>query len=130
MWSRQLSQTSAASSLKFDKSAQKSIVYDMLVVSVLVSAQNSLISDTNRYRRYQRVTSTRCQYRSQPNYSPENRQLEMQGVFARRQSHQTRSAYAFSYSSRMLAMACQQSTHTPLASRCSITYCNGIQDTS
>ena len=52
MWSRQLSQTSAASSLKFDKSAQKSIVFDVFVVSVLVSAQNSpipAVSASNEY---------------------------------------------------------------------------------
>jgi len=37
--------TPVASSLKFDKSAQKSIVYDVFVVSVLVSAQKSPIPD-------------------------------------------------------------------------------------
>lgn len=42
MWSRQLSQTGIASSLKFDKSNKK-IFYDVSVVSVLVSAH------THRY---------------------------------------------------------------------------------
>jgi len=62
MWSRQLSQTGVASSLKCDKSAQKRIVYDMFVVSTL----NSLIPNTNRHWQYWRLMSIQYQYRSQP----------------------------------------------------------------